>query len=205
MNDERLPILIATGNAGKLAEFERLLGDEFRVEGLSGLDLVMPPEGMESYRKNAEAKAISVAKATARLTLGDDSGIEVRALGGAPGIESARFAGSPPSDVRNIEKLLKLLDGNGGGDRSARFVCWLALADADGLVTTVEGTCSGVIGAIPKGANGFGYDPVFLFDDGRSMAELSDQEKDLVSHRGNAVRAIKPDLERRIRGAGAHG
>lgn len=194
MNGSRPTILIATKNAGKLAEFERILGDEFEVEGLDGSNIDLPPEGTDSYRENAEAKARFVAAATGRLTLGDDSGLETSALGGDPGIVSARYAGEPISDRRNIEKLLAAIAASGAADRTARFVCWLSFADRTGTVATVEGTCDGTIGFAPKGANGFGYDPVFVFPDGRTMAELTDAEKDAVSHRGNAIRAIRPLL-----------
>ncbi len=201
MSEQKPPILIATRNAGKLAEFERLLGDEFLVEGLAGIDLELPVEGTESYRANAEAKAIFVAAATGRLTLGDDSGIEAFALGGMPGIISARYAGEPVSDARNIEKLLSALADHSSGDRAARFVCWLALAGRDGLIASFEGTCEGVIGYEPRGSNGFGYDPVFIFPSGETMAELSDAEKDRVSHRGNALRSMLPVLNDQIGGS----
>ncbi|MCO5223581.1 MAG: RdgB/HAM1 family non-canonical purine NTP pyrophosphatase [Thermomicrobiales bacterium] len=194
MNNPKPHLLIATKNRGKLAEFERLLGGQFTVEGLDGQQIDLPEEGTESYRANAEAKAIAVARATGRLTLGDDSGIEVTALGGEPGIVSARYAGEPVSDARNIEKLLDALAASASPDRSARFVCWLAMAGPSGLLTSVEGTCEGTIGIEPHGANGFGYDPIFRFLDGRTMAQLSDWEKDDVSHRGNALRAILPAL-----------
>ena len=194
MTESKPTILIATKNAGKLAEFERLLGDDYRVEGLGGYDLTLPEEGTESYRANAEAKAVFVATSTGRLTLGDDSGIEALALDGAPGIVSARYAGEPVSDRRNIEKLLATLDADGSGNRSARFVCWLALAGVEGLVDSLEGICKGVIGRSPRGSNGFGYDPVFVFPTGETMAELTDEQKDLLSHRGNAVRAMLPIL-----------
>jgi XTP/dITP diphosphohydrolase len=198
VNRKRPGILVATKNAGKLAEFERILGSEFRVEGLDGLDLEMPTEGTASYKENADQKAEFVAERTGRLTLGDDSGIEAHALNGRPGIISARFAGEPMSDRRNIERLLSELDENGSGDRSARFVCWLALADSNGLIASVEGQCSGAIGFEPTGTNGFGYDPIFVFPDGRTMAELTDVEKDTVSHRGNAIRSMLPALRRAV-------
>ena len=194
MSEQKSALLIATKNSGKLAEFARLLGDRYVVEGLADLDLALPDEGTESYRANAEAKAEFVAAATGRLVLGDDSGIEAKALGGQPGIISARFAGEPVSDSRNIEKLLAELEAEGSGDRSARFVCWLALADPNGLVASVAGTCEGTIGFEPRGTNGFGYDPIFVFSNGATMAELTDSEKDQVSHRGNAVRAMLPVL-----------
>ncbi len=201
MSEQKPSILIATRNAGKLAEFERLLGDEFLVDGLAGIDLELPEEGAESYRANAETKAIFVAAATGRLTLGDDSGIEALALGGMPGIISARYAGEPVSDARNIDKLLSALANHPTGNRAARFVCWLALAGRDGLIASLEGTCEGVVGYEPCGSNGFGYDPVFIFPSGETMAELSDAEKDRVSHRGNALRSMLPVLNDQIGGA----
>jgi XTP/dITP diphosphohydrolase len=191
-------ILIATRNAGKLAEFERMLGAEFEITGLDGLDLILPHEGVESYRTNAEQKARFVAEYTGRLTLGDDSGIEASALDGRPGIISARFAGEPVSDQRNREKLLSELETSGSNDRSAQFVCWLSLADANGVIVSVEGRCEGTVGLKEKGFNGFGYDPLFVFADGRTMAELTNGEKDAVSHRGNAIRAILPYLRHRV-------
>ena len=191
-------ILVATKNAGKLAEFERILGTEFEVDGLSEFDLELPPEGVESYQTNAENKARFVAARTGRLTLGDDSGIEVFALDGRPGIVSARYAGSPVSDQPNIDKLLDELGSSGSNDRSARFVCWLALAGDEGLIESIEGVCAGSIGLVPKGSNGFGYDPIFVFPDGRTMAEKSDVEKDAVSHRGNAIREMLPLLRRHV-------
>lgn len=189
---------IATGNAGKLAEFERILGEEFEIVGLSGLQIEMPDEGTGSYEENATEKARFVGLAISRLTLGDDSGIEAFALDGRPGIISARFAGEPVSDSRNIEKLLDELERSGSDDRSGQFVCWLSLADGNGVIASVEGTCQGTIGFEQRGANGFGYDPIFIFPDGRTMAELSDEEKDAVSHRGNAIRAILPALKRAV-------
>ncbi len=194
MSGQKPPILIATKNAGKLAEFERLLGDDYLVEGLAGFDLELPDEGTESYRENAEVKAVFVAAATGRLTLGDDSGIEALALNGLPGIISARYAGEPVSDSRNIDKLLAALVDGPSGDRSARFVCWLALADGNGLIASTVGICDGEIGYDRRGSNGFGYDPIFVFPTGETMAELSDDAKDRVSHRGNALRAMLPTL-----------
>lgn len=201
MSETRPSILIATRNAGKLAEFERMLKNELRVEGLSGMAIELPVEGTNSYRENAETKAIFVAASTGRLTLGDDSGIEASALGGVPGIISARYAGEPVSDARNIDKLLSALAEHPTRDRAARFVCWLALADSDGLIASVEGICEGVIGYQSSGANGFGYDPVFIFPNGATMAELTDAEKDRVSHRGNALRSMLPLLMEKSAGA----
>jgi XTP/dITP diphosphohydrolase len=194
--------MIATRNAGKLTEFQRLLGDAYDLVSLDGLDLMLPDEGVESYRANAETKARVVAMATGLPTLGDDSGIEVFALDGRPGIKSARYAGEPVSDERNIEKLLGELDRADDSSRSARFVCWLALADGNGSVGSVEGTCAGTIGTTLRGRNGFGYDPIFVLADGRTMAEMPEEEKDLVSHRGDALRALLPLIEQTV-GTGA--
>lgn len=194
MTKSKPAILIATKNAGKLAEFERLLGDFFSIEGLDGLALPLPEEGVESYQSNAETKATFVAGHTGRLVLGDDSGIEVNALVGKPGIVSARFAGEPVSDERNIDKLLTELSQVEPTERSARFVCWLALAGPNGLIASVDGICTRQIGVEPRGENGFGYDPIFVLPTGRTMAELSDPEKDEVSHRGNAIRRMLPTL-----------
>lgn len=166
--------------------------------GLQGIDIAMPDEGTSSYRENAEDKARFVAENTGLLTLGDDSGIEARALGGRPGIISARFAGEPLSDQRNIDKLQQELEFQGSGDRAARFVCWLALAGPSGVIASREGSCEGAIGFQQRGGNGFGYDPIFVFSDGQTMAELSDEEKDAVSHRGNAIRAMLPVLRRSV-------
>jgi XTP/dITP diphosphohydrolase len=187
--------MIATKNTGKLAEFERLLGSAYEVESLAGKDIELPAEGVESYRSNAEAKALFVAARTGLPTLGDDSGLEVIALGGRPGIISARYAGEPVSDERNIEKLLFELNSKGVADRAARFVCWLALADPNDSVVAAEGVCAGTIGREPRGENGFGYDPIFELANGHTMAELPEEEKDLVSHRGTAVRALLPSVE----------
>lgn len=198
MIESKPVIRIATKNAGKLAEFERILGNEFEVVGLSGIDLELPEEGTESYKQNANEKARFIARSLGQLTLGDDSGIEAMALNGQPGIRSARFAGEPVSDQRNIDKLLDELDRLPGDDRSGRFVCWLALAGPNGPIATVQGTCEGTIGFEPRGSNGFGYDPVFIFPNGRTMADLSDEEKDSVSHRGNAIRTMLPILRQAV-------
>lgn len=198
MSTSKPIVQIATKNAGKLAEFERILGEEFEIVGLSGLDLDLPEEGTESYRDNAEAKARFVGRSLGNLTLGDDSGIEAFALDGRPGMISARFAGEPVSDRRNIDKLLRELEQSGSNDRSGQFVCWLALADGNGLIASIEGSCHGTIGFESRGANGFGYDPVFIFPNGSTMAELSDQQKDAVSHRGNAIRAMLPFLRQAV-------
>jgi XTP/dITP diphosphohydrolase len=189
-------VVLASANAGKLRELRALLaGLPVRVVGLDELPGVELPEEGEDYATNAIAKARAVAAASRRPALGDDSGIEVEALGGAPGPRSARFG--PDAAARN-RRLLEALAGVATARRGARFVCVVALATPNGDVATARGECAGRILSAPRGAGGFGYDPVFepLEAAGRSMAELSPAEKHRLSHRGRAVRALLPAIER---------
>ena len=180
-------ILIATRNQGKLAEIARLLAP-LGVELLSLADfpqLPDTPEVGESFEENALLKARAAAAATGLVTLADDSGLEVEALGGRPGVQSQRFA---PTDQERIERLLGLLAGRPAPWR-ARFVAAVAIAAPDGRAEVVTGAVSGTILPTPRGTGGFGYDPVFLPDGSeRTMAELSPQEKNAISHRGRAFR-----------------
>jgi XTP/dITP diphosphohydrolase len=153
-------------------------------------EVVLPPEDGDTFAANALPKAQSAAVALRRAVLADDSGIEAAALGGAPGVRSARYAGERATDAENLEKLLREV-----GDASAlRYVCVLAFVDPlNGVEQLFEGECRGRLTGRPRGDRGFGYDPLFLPDalgDGRTMAELSDTEKDAISHRGQAVRAF---------------
>lgn len=193
-------VRIASSNSGKLAEYRRLLGDEFEVGGIQEIDISMPPETGKSYAENARIKARFVASVSGDLTLGDDSGLEVDALGGKPGIRSARYAGQNATDAANIEKVLDELVLIEDERRTARFVCALALSDPAGEVHEAEGACDGHIGRESSGTNGFGYDPIFMIADGRTIAELPDIEKDAISHRGRAVRAILPALRQKVSG-----
>lgn len=183
-----LRLLIGSANAGKVAEFRRIL---------AGLDLELtsvdqlsdaPPEPAEhgaTYAENAIAKAEAYLAATGLATVADDSGLEVEALGGVPGVRSKRYFGDDVSAERNNELLLGMLDGV--EDRDARFVCVIALALPGALVETFEGEVRGEIARSSSGQAGFGYDPVFMIaGDGRTMAELGPEEKDLISHRGQA-------------------
>ena len=155
-----------------------------------------------TFEENARKKATEYAKATGLWTLADDSGLVVDALGGAPGVKSARFSGPFPAgtdrkviDQRNIAKLLKLLEGVPKELRTARFVCCLCLADPGKVLVEVRGTVEGMIIDKPLGDNGFGYDPVFFVPSlGRTVAQLPDEQKNAISHRGNAIRAFKPLL-----------
>jgi XTP/dITP diphosphohydrolase len=193
-------LLLATGNRGKLAEFAQLLAP-FGLKLLSLADFpgaALPPEG-EDYAKNAAAKAGAAAQATGLAALGDDSGLEVAALGDAPGPHSARYGGPGLDDAGRSARLLAALERSGSPDRSARFVCVAALALPDGSVTLGRGECRGRILAEPRGSAGFGYDPVFQPEGcAVSMAELPAARKNRISHRGRALRALEPVLARRF-------
>ncbi len=187
-------LLIATSNPGKREEFARLVPSGIRLLTLNDVLVDLPPENGTSFTEIATTKALAAARQSDTLTLADDSGLEVDALGGAPGIYSARFAGEPASDERNRQKLLAALSRIEPANRTARFRCAVALARPGHLIATAEGTCEGAIATSPRGEHGFGYDPLFLFPDGHTMAELSPEEKDEISHRGRAFRAILPAL-----------
>jgi len=183
--------LLATNNPGKVREFRRLLAGapyEVVTPAEAGISLDVEETG-SSYAENASLKATAFARAGECLALADDSGIEVDALDGGPGMYSARFGG-PGLDDRGRTALLleKLLDVPEPG-RGARYRAVVALAWPGGDVQLFEGVQEGSIGRAPRGERGFGYDPVFVIADGRVQAEISDEEKDAISHRGKAVRA----------------
>jgi XTP/dITP diphosphohydrolase len=149
-----------------------------------------------SFAENARIKAVKYSRQTEYPVLADDSGLEVAALGGRPGIRSARYGGPGATDRDRIRRLLLELEQT-PGDRQARFVCALALARKEALILETEGECRGEIALSPRGANGFGYDPVFLFPElGRTYAELDPEEKNRVSHRARAVASLLQQLER---------
>jgi len=184
-------LVIATRNSGKLREFRELLLP-LKNEILSLADLDVDEEFEESgktFAENARLKAIGYSRIIQLPVLADDSGLEVEALGGRPGIHSARYAGPGASDEDRVRKLLKEMEHS--AERNARFVCSLALAKGGTLLLESEGECRGTIAKEPRGANGFGYDPVFLFPElGRTYAELSREEKNLYSHRARAVASL---------------
>jgi len=188
-----LKLLLGTRNAGKVAELRELL---------KGLDVELrsvdeladpppdPPEDAATYAENAIFKARAYAQATGIATVADDSGLEVNALGGAPGVRSRRYFGEDIAPADRNQMLLALLDGV--ADRSARFVSVIALAQPDGRVQTFDGEVRGEIAAAPRGADGFGYDPLFIIaGDGRTMAELPQAEKNAISHRGLAAAKLR--------------
>jgi XTP/dITP diphosphohydrolase len=192
----RPTVVLATHNQGKLLEFRALLEDKgWEILGLT--DLSIEEEVKEtggSFAENARLKAIGYSKKTDLPILADDSGLEVFSLGGRPGIESARYAGPGASDADRVRKLLAELE-LAGGARDARFVCALALAQRGAILLESEGECLGEIAPVPRGTQGFGYDPVFWVPElGRTYAELNEEEENRHSHRAHAVAALLAKL-----------
>jgi XTP/dITP diphosphohydrolase len=184
-------LLLATNNAGKVREFRRLLaGSAFTVVTPADLGIALDVEETGStYPENAALKARTFAHEACSLAIADDSGIEVDALDGRPGVFSARYGGPGLDDAGRTRHLLEEMRRVPDAERTARYRAVVAIADAAGKVHLFEGVQEGSIGHEERGDGGFGYDPVFLHSDGRSNAQLSDEEKDRVSHRGQAVRA----------------
>ena len=191
-------IIIATRNKGKLREFRTLLGP-LQSEILSLTDLSIDAEFEESgstFAENARLKALEYSRLTPLPVLADDSGLEVFALGGRPGIYSARYAGPGASDADRVRKILEEIQPF-GSRRDARFVCALALAQSGNVLLETGGECRGIIAEQPRGSNGFGYDPIFLFPElGKTYAELSAAEKNRHSHRSRATASLIEFLQR---------
>jgi XTP/dITP diphosphohydrolase len=189
-------LILATRNPHKVREVARLLAPAgITVEPLpDGIEL--PPEDADTFEGNALPKARTAAAATGRASIADDSGIEAEALDGVPGVRSARYAGPNASDGENLDQLMRKVPAGSG----LRYVCALAYVDPRGGEERVFfGECRGRLADAPRGTGGFGYDPAFLADEddrGRTMAEMSDEEKDAISHRGRAVRALADWLGR---------
>ena len=185
-----MKLVLATRNAHKVREFDALL-KPYEVGPLPD-EVVLPPETGSTFAANALVKARTAAQALGVPAIADDSGIESTALGGAPGVRSARFAGEHATDEAN---LAKLLDEAPAGSALA-YVCVIAYVDGD-EERLFEGRCTGTMAPAPRGSGGFGYDPIFVpddRDDGRTMAELTPAEKDAISHRGRAARALRDHL-----------
>jgi len=197
-----MQLLVATRNRDKLKEIGAILAD-LELEILSAADVRNAPEIVEdapTVRDNAIKKAVESAKATKMLTLADDTGLEVDALNGEPGVRSARYAGEEASYHENNRKLLAALHGIAVEKRSARFRCVIAIADEKGLVDTVEGICNGVIVDQERGGGGFGYDPLFIPDGQiKSFGELSPDVKNRISHRAKALQKALAVLSRYVR------
>jgi XTP/dITP diphosphohydrolase len=188
-----MTIVLATRNKKKVEELRRMFA-AYKIRFLtldSFPDCPDVEEDGKTFRTNAVKKAVEISKCTRCPAIADDSGLEVRALGGAPGVFSARFAGEDADDEKNVRKLLRAMKNIKGEDRAARFVCCIAVALPDGTYKTFTGYARGSIGGKPKGFNGFGYDPVF-YPSGyqRTFAEMTDPEKDSLSHRGKAMRKL---------------
>jgi XTP/dITP diphosphohydrolase len=191
-------IAIASRNPHKLREIRRICAD-WPVRWLTVDDHEGPWPDVEetgsTYEDNALLKGRAVAAALGEAALADDSGIEVDALGGGPGPRSARFAGEDASDERNLQELIRAVKGVPGPGRTARYRCVAVLALPDGREVSADGVCEGLLEPKARGSGGFGYDPIFVpagWD--RTMAELSDDEKDRISHRGSALRALREAL-----------
>lgn len=196
-----MKLLIASGNAKKVAELRRLVaqaGMSVQVVGLTDVaSYEEPAENGDTFEANALLKAHAGAAVTSLPTLADDSGLEVDVLNKMPGVRSARWAGPGSSDTENLELLLRQISDVELGRRRGRFVCAMALVRPDGSEQVLRRTMEGVVIDAPRGGNGFGYDPIFVTD-GHDVtnAELTSSEKDAVSHRGQAVRAMLPLLAR---------
>ena len=188
---DNVPLVIASGNKGKIGEFKKLL-DDFPI------NLLTQPVGFEieetgnTFMENARIKAIAVSQATGNLSLADDSGLSVEALGGAPGIYSSRYANS---DKERIDKLLTELKPF--PNRKAKFECALCIASGEKVLIEVSGFCEGLITFFPKGGNGFGYDPIFEVSGlGETYAEMEHEKKKHIGHRGNAFKLLIPELKK---------
>ncbi len=194
-------LLVATHNRGKATEYTRMMTG-LAVEAITLDEAGITGEVEElgaTFEENARIKALAYARQSGLLTLADDSGLEVDALGGAPGVQSARYAGLGASDADRYRLLLRKLEGVPADRRSARFHCVIALASPQGNVYVAHGTVEGVIADTPRGSHGFGYDPVFYMPErGVTMAELEPEIKNAISHRARAFQAILPILRELI-------
>jgi len=197
-------ILVASTNPGKIAELRAMLDADVEWLDLSYFpEIEEIEEDGQTFIENACKKAIGYAKITGQWTIADDSGLEVDALGGEPGVKSARFSGEKSKaddksliDHRNIAKVLELLEGVPEEKRTARFFCCLSLANPEQILIETEGTLKGLITNKEIGENGFGYDPIFFVPHlNKTVAQLTAEEKNAISHRGNAIRKFKPLLE----------
>ncbi len=191
-------LLLATSNPHKLEEFRAIFADlPLRLFSLNDiqLDIEVEETGI-TFAENAELKARAYAQASGMLTLADDSGLEIDALGGAPGVQSARYLGRETSYEERFRSILQQLKGLPMEQRTARFRCAIALAEPSGITRLVEGVIEGVIADSPRGKNGFGYDPIFYLPElGKTFAELAPEHKNRISHRARAAQAARELLE----------
>lgn len=198
MRSRKTILLLATSNRGKAAEIQSALrGLPVTVLSLAGACIRDScPEKGATFLENAQEKSRFYSRRTDHLTLAEDSGLEIEALGGAPGVTSARFSGKDPTDEKNIRKVLRLMTNVPAAGRRARFVCCMVLAMGGRVVKTVSGQVQGRIAFEKKGAGGFGYDPIFYYRPlGKTFAELAPEKKNAVSHRGRALKKIIVHLQ----------
>lgn len=192
--------ILATNNMKKLEEMQRILsplGIEVKTAAMLGIELPEVEEDGDTFEANAEIKAASACKITGLPAIADDSGLCVDSLDGAPGIFSARFAGEHGNDEKNNDLLLQKLEGVKQEDRTAHYVCAICCIFPDGRKIVVRGECEGLIGFERDGNAGFGYDPLFIVD-GKSFGRYTGEDKDKISHRGKALRALVAELEKHI-------
>lgn len=185
-------VVVATSNPGKAREFAQLLPAGIRILSLRDICAVAPPETGTTFLENATIKALAASQQTDLVVIADDSGICVDALDGAPGLYSARFAGEDASDEDNRNKLLALLKGISSDKRGAHFRASVVVAHNNIVLSAAEGRVDGSISPYVRGVNGFGYDPLFLLPDSRTMAEVDNIEKNQISHRARATRKVLP-------------
>jgi XTP/dITP diphosphohydrolase len=189
----RAPILLASSNPGKLREYRELAaGAALEIDLLPDFRKIPPfEEASPTFAENSAGKALHYSRFTDQTVLADDSGLVVAALGGAPGVHSARYAGPNATSAERVSKLLREMEGKKGEERRARFVCVISIARRGRALAVVSDCAEGYIAEGPCGANGFGYDPVFYFPDrARTYAQASAQEKNFASHRGRAFRRL---------------
>jgi XTP/dITP diphosphohydrolase len=199
-------LLLATTNRGKAAEYQSLLkGLDLELVTLDQVGISQEaPENYATFEENARSKAGFYAALSGLLTLADDSGLEVDALGGEPGVRSSRYAGDNATDADRVAFLLNKLKGIPCEKRSARFRCVIAVAERSGKMYTVEGECRGCIAMEPRGESGFGYDPVFYLPEyGKTIAEVAPEIKNEISHRGRAAKKAIPVLAKLAAGSQA--
>ena len=192
--------VIASNNRKKIEELERILSPlniYAKTAEQLGKESIEVEETGTTFAENAELKAKAMCEHTGMPAIADDSGLVVDALGGAPGVLSARYAGEGATDAEKINKLLTELMKTGSSDRSARFECVICCYFPNGEKIFAHGTCEGTIGYAPRGVNGFGYDPIFFVEGNKTFAELSDHQKDLISHRGRALKELSAILKKR--------
>ncbi len=195
--------VLASNNQKKLEELERILKPldiYVKTAKQLGFTLEEVEETGTTFAENAELKAKAACKTTGYPAIADDSGLCVNALNGKPGVYSARYAGEGATDEQKINKLLTELMQSGSTDRSAYFECVLCCCFPNGETLFAEGRCDGMIGYAPRGTNGFGYDPIFFVEGNKTFAELSANQKDVISHRGRALKQLTAMLEEKVKG-----